>query len=316
MKRHIKHLALLMVLVGAIGCSTQPKPAENPVALFTEPSIYHWKTTFETDSTSLNFLRQHDIKRIYLRMFDIAFERQEVNPIATTRFSSPIPEGIEVVPVVYITIDALREMKGKEAEYAELIVNRVEAMCNYNKLGTIGELQFDCDWTTTTKHSYTLLCGEAKRILEERGVDLSITVRLHQLAETPPPADRGVLMLYNMGAIKNRQTRNSILDIEDAKPYLQKNHRYPIPLAYAYPTFGWGVRFYGDSFDAIVSEQDKVYGSGYIRWERATADEILEVKALVEQRLGKPSYGNIIYHLDNSQLNHYTHDEISQMLCY
>lgn len=316
MNRHLKRLALWAVTFCLIGCQGQTQDEEHP-ALFTAPSIYHWKTTFKTDSTSLKFIEQHNIQRIYVRMFDVATEELTAEPIATTQFKSPIPQGVEVVPVVYITLEALQAMEHQEREYAKLIVDRLEAMCNHNDCGPIREMQFDCDWTAGTKEIYTALCGAAQGILQQRDMTLSITVRLHQLGETPPPADHGVLMLYNTGALKNRETRNSILDINDVRPYLSNKRHYPIPLAYAYPTFGWGVRFFGEYFNSIVSEQTIAkYKNEYIRYERATADEIMEVKKLVETTLGKPSYGNIIYHLDNSQLQQYTHDEISEILRY
>ena len=54
--------------------------------------------------------------------------------------------------------------------------------------------------------------------MQKKEIALSITVRLHQLREPAPPADRGVLMLYNTGALKAHDTRNSILDLADVKP--------------------------------------------------------------------------------------------------
>ncbi|MBQ5638620.1 MAG: hypothetical protein IIV06_06170, partial [Alistipes sp.] len=139
---------------------------------------------------------------------------------------------------------------------------------------------------------------------------------LHQLQETPPPADRGVLMLYNTGALKDPKTHNSILDIEDVKPYLRVS-TYPLPLDYAYPAFGWGVKFVDDYFWMIVSEQAQAHDDKtHIRRERPSVKEILRTKALVEQRLGKPNRGNILYHLDKQQLNHYNDDEISEILTY
>jgi hypothetical protein len=207
-------------------------------------------------------------------------------------------------------------MAGHEAEFAELIVERSVAMGNYNKLGKIRELQLDCDWTSTSKKIYCNLCKEVKAKLQAKEMALSITVRLHQLRETPPTADGGVLMLYNTGALTNVNTRNSILDINDAKPYL-KPTEYPIPLNYAYPAFGWGVEFEGDVFIRIVTDENKTAtGNRHIRKERASAQEILEVKALVEKMLGKPTNGNILYHLDESHLKNYTDNEISQILAY
>jgi hypothetical protein len=53
-----------------------------------------------------------------------------------------------------------------------------------------------------------------------------------------------------------------------------------------------------------------------VRKERPTAAEILAVKQLVEKAVGKPDNRNILYHLDNTQLQNYTDNEISQILAY
>lgn len=283
-------------------------------------SVYYWKTVFDIDSTAMSFIEKHDIGRIYLRMFDVATEPDflngnfEIVPIATTKFASSVPNNLEIVPVTYITIDALRAMAGREAEFASLIVERLLAMSSYNECGKINEIQLDCDWTSTTKESYSKLCRIVKDSLSLKGIDLSITVRLHQLQETPPPADRGVLMLYNTGALKDTETCNSILHIDDVRPYI-KQKRYAIPLDYAYPVFGWGVKFRNNKFVSIVPYDNKdIPDNEFVRYERPTVAEILEVKKLVEQNLGKPASGNILYHLDSVQLKNYTDHEISQIL--
>ncbi len=317
--KHFFKIYALVALAFLASCNNG-KPIKQPAEKHT--SIYHWKSTFELDAAELAFLQTHNIDRIYLKLFDVATEHNflvgsaDIIPIATTKCVSAVPKGVEIVPVVYITIDALRAMEGRETEFANLIVERSVAMCNYNKLGKIHELQLDCDWTSTSKEVYEKLCGVVRTTLHEKNIDLSITVRLHQLRESAPPADRGVLMLYNTGQLKSPKTKNSILDIADAKPYL-KSTKYPIPLDYAYPAFGWGVKFQKDKFVAIVTDEDtKVLGDEYIRHERASASEILKVKALVEDKLGKPASGNILYHLDNAQLKNYTDNEIAQILAY
>ena len=310
------YLALVAVAI-FLGCSNENS---HPEKTSVSNSIYYWRTTFALDSAEAAFIKKHNVERLYLRMFDVAIERDllngtsEIVPIATTQFLSQPPASLEIVPVVYITIDALRMMYGNEIEYATLIVDRLLAMANYNKCWAIREIQLDCDWTSSTKDSYHLLCKQVRNELARVGVELSVTIRLHQLKETPPPAHRGVLMLYNTGAIKNPETGNSILHIENVEPYLV-DMRYPIPLDYVYPLFGWGVKFCNNKFVAIVSEDSTVIDDNeFIRYERASAEDILAVKELVEEHLGKPVNGNILYHLDYSQLKKYSNDEISKIL--
>ena len=320
MKYTFRILLTLVAVIVFTGCGDVRNNLNGSSETAKRNSIYYWKTVFELDSTELLFLQKHDITRIYLHMFDVATEQDLWNgmsqavPIATTKFASPIPSNIEIVPVAYITIDALRAMAFKESEFASLIVERLLAMSSYNECGKIKEVQLDCDWTSTTKDSYSQLCQTVKDTLSSRGIDLSITVRLHQLQETPPPADRGVLMLYNTGALKNPNTYNSILQESDVTPYL-KQTTYAIPLDYAFPMFGWGVKFKDNKFVSIVSyDCTDISENEFIRYERPTAAEILEVKELVEDFLGKPASGNILYHLDEEQLKNYTDNEISQIL--
>ena len=258
-------------------------------------------------------------------MFDVAAEfnpdtdSYEAVPIATTRFlpdefTMQVLKDIEIVPTVYITLDALRAMQGDEAKYAELIVERLRAMASYNDCGKIREMQFDCDWTASTRASYAKVCRIACESLHADNIVLSTTIRLHQLAEDAPPVDCGVLMLYNTGALKNPDIRNSILDIDDVRPYLHKR-KCDIPLDYAYPTFGWGVKFHDGKFQRIVTHPEtELLGEGdTIRIERPTADDVLAVKTLVEKELGIPSRCNILYHLDKEQLKYYTDNEIAEI---
>lgn len=325
MIQFLRKIAFAVLLTGSLtACGTrqpQTRKAEAPAG---RNAIYYWRTTFELTADDEAFLQRHDIKRIYLRMFDVAAEfnpdtdSYEVVPIATTRFVehefSPASQKIEIVPTVYITLDALRAMLHDEEKYAELIVERLRAMAAYNGCGAIREMQFDCDWTASTRASYAELCRAARKLLHVDSIRLSATIRLHQLAEEAPPVDCGVLMLYNTGALTNPDARNSILDIDDVRPYLRKR-RCDIPLNYAYPTFGWGVKFHDGTFQRIVThpETETLDKGDTIRIERPTAAEVLAVKALVERELGAPSHGNILYHLDNGQLKHYTDNEIVEI---
>ena len=189
MKHLIKTVLLSLFTVALTGCGNGTCSSKNDEVVDSVKfnSIYHWKTTFELDSTELDFLKRHNIQRIYVRMFDVAVEHDflngipEIVPIATTKFISTPPKGIEIVPVTYITIDALRAMAGKEQEFASLIVERLLAMTSYNGCGDIAEIQLDCDWTASTKSSYHYLCQLVKEELAPKAIKLSVTVRLHQL---------------------------------------------------------------------------------------------------------------------------------------
>lgn len=312
--------ALLLVAVVAACSCVQTK--SGGVSKRVEPTnaIYHWKGVFNPTSEEYAFMEKNDIGRLYIRFFDVAAEYNTVNqfmeavPIATTKFDGAVPYGVEVIPVTYITVEALRQMEESECQYATQIIERMLAMASYNELGEIKEIQFDCDWTESTRHIFFLLCEYASMMLHDMDMTLSVTVRLHQLREQAPKADRGVLMLYNTGSVRNPRTRNSILDINDVEPYL-KRIKYQLPLDYAYPTFGWSVLFKNGIFQRLISDNDSYTPADgeTLRVERATAAEVMAVKRRVERAFGKPFQSNIIYHLDNPQLNNYTDDEIAEI---
>lgn len=319
-------------------------------------SVYYWKTTFSISKDDSLFLSEHSIDRIYLRMFDVDVHYYESTdsiaaiPIATTKFNSAKPEGIEIVPTVFITLDALKKHERNEDILAGLIVKRVLNMCSFNDLGPVREVQFDCDWTESTKVMYDALCKSAREILHKKEIVLSGTIRLHQIEQARYPFDKGVLMLYNTGAIKDPETSNSIIAYKDVKKYLgvesriekfkkaRKNNCSVID--YAYPTFCWGVAFdsYG-SFDGIIPVLDfeaipqleKIkegiyrvtdyldYGNLFltegetVRAEYSDSDEIMKVKELVNSTLGD-SGSNIIFHLDSRNLSRYKRNEIEKIL--
>lgn len=321
MKHYLHLMTALLCLAAVVACScVQTTSGRVPKRVEPTNAIYHWKGVFNPTSEEYAFMAKNDIGRLYIRFFDIAAEYNATNqlmeavPIATTMFEGTVPYGVEVIPVTYITVEALRQMDGEEYRYASYIIERMLAMASYNELGEIKEIQFDCDWTESTRHIFFALCECARSQLHDMDMTLSVTVRLHQLRQQAPAADRGVLMLYNTGAVRNPNTHNSILDINDVEPYL-KRCKYRLPLDYAYPTFGWSVLFRDGIFQRLISDNDSHTPTDgeTLRVERASAEEVAEVKREVERAFGKPYQSNIIYHLDINQLNNYTEDEIAEI---
>ena len=126
------------------------------------------------------------------------------------------------------------------------------------------ELQIDCDWTATTRDKYFRFLEKLK--VRNPGKTISVTVRLYPYKYRKkmgiPPADRGMLMCYNMGNIKSENTRNSIFDLDEMNKYLDDGS-YPLPLDIALPIFSWQVWFRGGKFKAIV--HNAIYCEGNSR---------------------------------------------------
>ena len=340
----MKHTSLIIIVLSLILFSCgNPTQQTNSSEVSSQPespeaknrSIYHWKTTFDLSPEDETFIQQHNIKTIYLRMFDVGMdtdngiETGEIVPLGTTKFFSKIPSGCSYVPTVYITLKALKAYNGRESELADLINKRIYAMCSWNELGKFDEIQYDCDWTAETKESFERLCSYSKQYLERNLVTLSGTIRLHQIEEATYPFDKGVLMIYNTGSFVNPQTKNSIIDYDDVYKYLSvqdridkfiKARKENCPhIEMAYPTYGWGVLFDEEGrFRALVTDKEACLLSQSrkenIRIERSEYEEVIKVKELVDSTFGEISCGNIIYHLDANNLSKYESHEIENIL--
>ena len=130
----MKQILIFIILFSALVSCVEThysNPFESNNDIPSNKGIYYWKTIFKLNDYELDFLKRHEITRIYVKMFDVALQNNSpddtlsVIPIATTRFKSHIPEGIEIVPTVYITYEALSHLKGKDREYIESYVQRI-----------------------------------------------------------------------------------------------------------------------------------------------------------------------------------------------
>lgn len=342
-----RELLLLLFALFMSGC----KPSSPTAEVLHEatdvendcPAIYHWKTTYDPTSFEKEFISTHNIKRLYLRFFDVDYDiswvRDDLNviPIATTTFKQTPPPEIEVVPTIYITLEAMRRIGLDGCEnYAEMLVKRVLAMMSAHEISNVKQVQLDCDWTASTRDIYFEFCRCVKQRLIKNGLLLSSTIRLHQLLEQAPPVDKGVLMLYNTGSLVSSDTKNSILDYNDVLPYINRSNYDYLELDFAYPTFSWSVWFRNGRFMAIIRNielDDKTYyepidennyrvvsdhfrdsnrllKGDIIRLEESDIEQVMKVKSLVDQKWGDKPRSSIIYHLDSTNLSKYSKDEI------
>lgn len=324
-----QHFLIALLMLAGVSCSPTPqaeKQSQENAEDHRTPAngIYYWKTVFELNDTERSFLEEHQVKRLYLRFFDVVpadssipsdFDYEAV-PGATIAFMDPLPEDIEIIPVVYITIDALRLMNTSYYDYAGMITRRILNMVDFHELGTLKEVQLDCDWTQRTQEGYFDLCKAVRDKLSPLGIQLSCTIRLWQLACACPPVDRGVLMLYNTGTITNPNTCNSILDLDDVKAFL-KGKDYGLPLDFAYPTYDWYVWFRDSTYMGLFHERPDndtlIHANDVLRHEQVTFDELRALDSLVRLRLPSDSASVILYHLDSANLSNYTTDEIRQI---
>lgn len=270
-------LMLLAVLL-TTGCKQSEMPQEN--------AVYYWRTEWRTDSVERAFLQQYHINKVYCRYFDVVLNNDgEPIPNATIRFVQGQQEGLKLIPTVFITENCMHQPhKG----LAKKLVDRIVQMNETNVISGVDEIQIDCDYTARNRKNYYDFLQQVRDEAQKHGMQLSTTIRLHQLAMPIPPVDYGVLMIYNTGDPNKFNERNPILDMRDVEPYLRYLADYELPLAAAYPTFRWIRNFEGVHLEHTVE-----------------ADEILKVKAAMEKKRPELRHTILTYHLDKDNINHY-----------
>ena len=256
-------------------------------------AVYYWRTDFRLDSTERAFLKQYHINKIYCRYFDVVMDSthgQVPMPNATITFSDTLPEGVEMIPTIYITEDCMHEA---HPDLAEKLVKRIRQMNETNDIKEVHEIQIDCDYTAKSLKTYYAFLEAVRKCWQSK---ISTTIRLHQLSMPAPPVDDGALMLYNTGDPRKWTERNPILDIRDVAPYLKRLDDYPLPLSAAYPVFSWLRIINGIHLEHTVE-----------------AEEILKVKRAVEKEREGLKRSIITYHLEKDNINRYkpeTYEEI------
>jgi hypothetical protein len=269
---------MLLAVLLTTGCKQSEMPQEN--------AVYYWRTEWRTDSVERAFLQQYHINKVYCRYFDVVMNSDgEPMPNATIRFVQGQQEGIKLIPTVFITENCMHQPhKG----LAKKLVDRIVQMNETNDINGVDEIQIDCDYTARNRKNYYDFLQQVRDEAQKHGMQLSTTIRLHQLAMPIPPVDYGVLMIYNTGDPNKFNERNPILDMRDVEPYLRYLADYELPLAAAYPTFRWIRNFEGVHLEHTVE-----------------ADEILKVKAAMEKKRPELRHTILTYHLDKDNINHY-----------
>ena len=219
-------------------------------------SFYYWKTIFRLSPKEKNTLTANEVKRLYIRYFDI-----DLNPVTQQPFPrSPIrfedkTNALEIVPVVYIKNKVMLDSNLNVLDLAQKtnsFIQQINAKNNIN----IQEIQIDCDWTLNSKKNYLRFIEVFKKVSNKK---LTATIRLHQIKYFEktkiPNVDRGVLMYYNMGKIAP-DSLNSIYDRNIANRYLSSLKNYPLPIDIALPIYSWGIHIRDEKIIGLRNKID------------------------------------------------------------
>ncbi|MEO1713908.1 MAG: hypothetical protein AAFU60_11310 [Bacteroidota bacterium] len=280
---------------------------------------------------------------LYLRLFDVDWDAQgqmaiPVGDLQTAPFP-PLPD-IAVVPTFFLTNRTFRNVKQDDLDWLiEAMLEKAQGMLNELHLNKISYWQIDCDWTESTRPLFFEFCTRLRDKLQERGIKLSATIRLHQLKYPErtgiPPVDRGALMVYNTGKISDPSTSNSIMEISGVATYLSPSTDYPLQLDLALPIFAWALVFREGKMVRILNplppelEQDTsrfsregshwvsvkrstflngyyLYAGDRIRLERISESALRELAALLAEKLPAADRQILFYHLDEHNLASYS----------
>lgn len=333
MKKGVFWVLLFFLL---ISCDENNKPVI---------SFYYWKTIFKLSETEKEVIRENNVRKIYIRYFDIDLHPKNGNPIplSPVRFQEKM-NHFDIVPVIYIKNKVMLKPNLDIEDLAQRSVGLVNEINSENKINC-KEIQIDCDWTLSSKDNYLKFIEVFKKLSKKK---LSATIRLHQVKYFKktkiPNVDSGVLMYYNMGEIA-ADSLNSIYDKEIAERYIKSLKKYPLHLDFALPIYSWSVHIRNQrviglrsklsvsslkkdaNFEQISSVFFKVKHSNYkngifyeendlLKIEAVSSEDLIQMANELDKNLVTPPKEIIFYDLDESNLKNYEKNIFKQVVSY
>ena len=227
-----KILFLILFIPIFVACEKQPSA-----------SFYYWKTSYTISPFERNYLDSLNVEKLYVRFFDIDIKNGKAIPVSEITIQEKNTKQ-EIIPVVLITNEVFKDLDKKAIETLAQHIDK-EIKFIYPKISDkkIKEIQFDCDWTTSTRNKYFYFLN----IVEKGNPSLlvSATIRLHQIKDKVqtgiPPIEKGVLMYYATSNPLDFKDENSILENTLANNYIKDLNEYPIDLDIALPIYSWVI---------------------------------------------------------------------------
>ncbi|MBL7952416.1 MAG: hypothetical protein JNM62_11935 [Flavobacteriales bacterium] len=263
------------------------------------PSVFRWRNAYWLEGEEAQAIQRDQIQRVYMKLLDIDWNSAHgAHPVSSVNvpyqwknysdLGGEWTDRVELVPCIYITNNTFLKISEKEVdELAANLLRKLRMECPVKIHGVM----VDCDWSAKTKAKFFRLT----RIMNDSlDLPLTATIRLHQYAQPKksgvPPADRGMLMPYNVGNITAPGNVNSIFDRATAEPYFASTKPYPLPLDIGLPAFSWGVQFRKGAFVGIL-KQEQVYDAMNAGLLSGETHGVLQVvnednKAMPELHLG------------------------------
>ncbi|NII29844.1 hypothetical protein HB364_32500 [Pseudoflavitalea sp. X16] len=356
LSRLVSFIYLWVCIAGFIACRQR-----KPVVI---RAYYYWQNSTTVAGEEKAFLRKHAVTKLYAKCLDIDWNSiNHAYPLTITNVHH-IAYGFshyndtlnaKVVPVVFMTNKTFLQIDSTEIPMLATHILR-KCIPGFDSLSipehgsyhyTVPEeVQFDCDWTITTEEKYFYFLRCVKAQLGARPVTISATIRLHQFKNPHltgiPPADRGMLMVYNISRLTEYTPVNSIYDNEKAKPYFTRKKNYDLPLDIALPAYSWAIFFHHGKFSMIDNglTRDSLENMSFLRrapngFYQVTADTVLsglyirpgdEIKMekieeatllqaaeMAGRAINTAAFSVALFDLSTPEIQNYRHETIEQV---
>ncbi len=314
----------------------------------TTASFYYWKTVYNANPAESAYCNKLHVNKLYVRIMDVDMDETGTNPvpISPVDFKNKLPDTVSIIPVVFIVNDILKNTTKPALDaLAKKILFFVKGKVEQSGKNSYQELQIDCDWTLSTRDNYFYLLKKIREQTHQQKKTLSVTLRLHQLKNQKrngiPPADRVMLMCYNMGNLRKYGNQNSILDIAEMKKYANSNiSDYHLPVDIALPLFSWAVAFRGKEYIGIskhVNYRDlnnpvqfvKQMGSIYraktdlpqygfkindeVRWENTSLPALQDAAKYLSGLIKSDTINVAYFHLDEATIQAFKYEDLEKI---
>lgn len=324
-------------------------------------SYYFWRNSNEIQPAEKAFLRQHGVKKLYIKYMDIDWnEIHQAHPAIIGWYHDMAYDvdkmQVTAVPVIFMTNKTFQHT---DSAGIPLLATRILRKCipGFDSLAVPeqgdrywylqpAEIQFDCDWSASTRNRYFFFLHCIRKQLGARKIILSATIRLHQYKYPErtgiPPVDRGMLMVYNISKVTDYSATNSIYDNEKAAAYFKEGRKYKLPLDIALPAYSWGIffrhgRFYmienGLTADTLQKSTflrrtsanfykvttDTVFCNLYLRpgdeikIEQVDEATLLQAAQMAGKAINTDSFSVALFELSQHEIKNYRHEVVDQV---
>jgi len=327
-------IVLPLFLFISFGCEEKSKKLTT--------GFYHWKSIPQNSEDQINYLDKLNIDHLHYRFFDLALEDGTINPVGEAKIDTSLLKNRSFSSCIFITNACFLKLNKQDTEdLAEKVLTKlIDRIQKLDLKSSWKEIQIDCDWTENSRAIYFHFLKQLKAKMPER-ISLSATIRLHQIRYASrtgiPPVDKGTLMCYNMGDIKDVQEENSIFNSEILESYLPAGTEYGLELDIALPLFEWLLVYRDGKLSKIINEtsntyfdpvedaqelvidSDQYFGGHYlykgdlIRKEAINFKDLEEAVTIINNTSLKTSKYLLFYHLNEKVIKKYPHDKLADL---